>query len=63
MDASGGLPYTLQFGMPNIAQGSPRYPGAHNVPTGDFSSVVEGTWIRLDPAYDVESSACRRGRR
>ena len=42
--------------MPNIAQGSPRYPAAHNVPTGDSSGVVEGTWIRLDPSYDVESS-------
>ena len=50
-------PYTLQFGMPEIAQGSPRYPAPHNAPTGDFCrTIVEGTWVRLDPAYDVDAS-------
>ena len=56
IDADGALPYTLQFGTPNIAQGAPRWPALHNVPTGDSSSVVEGTWVRLDPSYDVEGS-------
>ena len=56
IDTNTGLPYTLQFGLPNIAQGSPRWPAVHNVPTGDYSSVVEGTWVRLDPTFDVEDS-------
>ena len=42
--------------MPNIAGGAARYPALHSVPTGDQSSVVEGTWVRLDPSFDVEGS-------
>ena len=59
------LPYTLQFGMPEIGQGAPRYPALHNAPTcGSCANhIVEGTWVRLDPSYDVEGSACRPGRR
>ena len=52
------LPYTLQFGMPEIGQGAPRYPALHNAPTcGSCANhIVEGTWVRLDPSYDVEGS-------
>jgi hypothetical protein len=62
IDAKGDLGMTLQFGTPNIGgvacpPGTPRYPGSHNAPTGDHSSPMEGTWIRLDPAVDVEALA------
>ncbi len=57
--AKGALPYTLQFGTPNIGgtASTKIYPGMHNAPTGDGTSPPEGTWIRLDPTVDVEALA------
>jgi hypothetical protein len=59
INSGGALPYTLQFGMPQIGNGAPRYPATHNAPTCNSSCanhIVEGTWVRLNPSYDVEGS-------
>lgn len=60
--AAGLIDSTLQFGMPKIGGTSStfRWPALHNAPTCGadcVSHLVEGTWVRLDPAYDVAGSA------
>ena len=57
--AAGAINETLQVSMPNIAgtTSSFRYPALHNAPTGTNNSLPEGTWIRLDPAVDVDALA------
>ncbi len=59
---SGRLEETMQFGMPQIGGSAStyRWPALHNAPTCGSSCanhLVEGTWVRLDPTYDVEASA------
>ena len=56
---AGVINETLQFSTPQIGTGSPRFPAMHNAPTCGTTCVnhlVEGTWVRLDPAYDVNAS-------
>jgi hypothetical protein len=51
--AAGLIDHPLAFGCPLIGTGAPRYPATHNAPTGPAGHLVEGTWLRLDPAYDL----------
>ena len=44
--------------MPQIGTGAPRFPALHNAATCGSSCanhLVEGTWLRLDPALNVEA--------
>lgn len=59
---AGQIGETLQFGMPKIGGTAAtfRWPALHNAPTcgSDCANhLVEGTWVRLDPAYDVNASS------
>jgi hypothetical protein len=52
----GVIRYTMQFGMPEIGWGSPRFPALHNAPTapvGAINHIVEGTWLRLSPSVKI----------
>lgn len=58
---AGHLDETMQFGMPRIGgtRSTYRWPALHNAPTCGSSCgghLVDGTWLRLDPSYDVEAS-------
>jgi hypothetical protein len=52
---AGSVGQTLQFSVPNIPNGLPKYPATHNVPTNNMNSVVEGTYIDLDQSIDVKA--------
>lgn len=64
---AGALPQTLQFGMPHIGDGvfplqQPpyRWPALHNAKTCGTACafhMTEGSWVRLDPAVDVDALA------
>jgi len=57
---AGRIDHVLQFMNPFIGQGSPRYPARDNVPTApdsDSRYIVEGTWLQLDPTYNVDAQS------
>lgn len=56
--ANGTVPYkTLQWGCPHIGGTTTtyRWPALHNAPTNLKTSPSEGTWMRLNPSYDISS--------
>jgi len=53
---AGVINHPLVFSSPQIGAGSPRYPATHNNATTTLSGhLVEGTWLRIDPAVSCGS--------